>query len=366
MTTQNINAHFRLKYRSQENKPFSLEVKLSLPGSGITAVIGESGSGKTTLLRCMAGLEHGPNNLMQVNGVFWQNNTTTLPVYQRRVAYVFQENGLLPHLNAKDNLKFALKRARGTALPNLDDVVDLMGIAALLNHYPTQLSGGEKQRVAIARALLTRPDLLLMDEPLASLDSARKHEILPYIEKLKTQNHGPIVYVSHDINEVVRLADHIVVLEQGKVILQGQTDMVIRQLSAQHKLADEASVVLDGRIIKRDEQWHLCHIQLTKAEQHSLQIKDNGTAIGQTVRLRLLAKDVSLTLEQHLDSSIVNRLPVSVSQLHPDTDPAMLLVELQLQHSLILAKITRYSAAQLQLKVGQKVWAQIKSVAIVS
>lgn len=366
MSQKLIEAAFQVRFTDSTQQGFSLDLKLSLPAKGITAVFGHSGSGKTTLLRCMAGLENDANFKMRVNDIVWQDEQLTLPCHKRNVAYVFQENGLLPHLTVLANLNYALARERNRALPSINDIAQQMGIDKLLSHMPQQLSGGERQRVAIARALLTQPDLLLMDEPLASLDTASKQAILPLIEELKQHQQVAIIYVSHDLNEVARLADHVVVLSQGKLVMQGETDDVIRQLSAKHELLDQASVVLEGEIIHREASWHLIHVKLHKAPQQVIWINDNNKPIGNDIRLRLLAKDVSITLEQHKDSSIVNRLPATISQIYPDYDQGMVLLELQLEQAFILAKLTRFSVAHLQLKVGSKVWAQIKSVAIVS
>ena len=360
-----IKARFAVQFANHSGAEFALQVELNLPGQGVTALFGHSGSGKTTLLRCMAGLQHCEDGLMQVNGIIWQNAKVNLPTHQRHLGYVFQEAGLLPHLNVLANLRYALKRSKASRAEQLQQVIAMLELAELLSQMPAQLSGGERQRVALARALLTEPELLLMDEPLASLDARRKQEILPYLLRLKSAAQVPLIYVSHDINELLHLADYVVVLEQGKVLMQGPLADVMPKLSAQDPSQD-ASVLLETEVTGRDEQWHLLQLSVLANPQSQLMLADHGQPLGSRLRIRLLAKDVSISLSQHADSSIVNRLAAQIRAFHPDPDPAMVLVELQLGEALLLARITRLSQSQLKLAAGVQVWAQIKSVAIVS
>ena len=210
-TTNTIKASFKLDYAN-----FSLDVDLRLPGRGVTALFGHSGSGKTTLLRCIAGLERSKGRLT-VNGATWQDDKRFLPTYQRPLGYVFQEANLFPHLSVRGNLTYGLKRVqvKDGKVP-LDQAIDLLAIGHLLERKTTRLSGGERQRIAIARALAVNPKVLLMDEPLAALDQARKREILPFLEKLHDELEIPILYVTHSSDEVARLADHLVILSQGR------------------------------------------------------------------------------------------------------------------------------------------------------
>ncbi|MBF0124338.1 MAG: molybdenum ABC transporter ATP-binding protein [Magnetococcales bacterium] len=225
-----VEVHFSLTWSE-----FSLSVDLQCPGRGVTALFGRSGSGKTTLLRAMAGLERVRGGRLVVNGEIWQDEKIFLPTHRRPVGYVFQEASLFSHLSVQDNLEYGMRRVGGVDQAHFSTIVDLLGIGGLLQRWPERLSGGERQRVAIARALLTRPRLLLMDEPLASLDQERKDEILPYLEQLHQELAIPVFYVSHALDEVVRLADYVVVLGQGRLLgcgplqeMMARFDMPIR------------------------------------------------------------------------------------------------------------------------------------------
>lgn len=361
-----IKANFALGYNTSDANPFQLQVDLTLPGGGITAIFGQSGSGKTTLLRCLAGLQQASQGELEVNGDVWQNATTFLPTHKRPLGYVFQEASLFEHLTVQGNLNYARKRAhRGQVLLADDQVVEMMGITPLLNRHAAQLSGGERQRVAIARALLINPQLLLMDEPLAALDTARKQEILPYLENLRAELDIPIIYVSHALDEVARLADHMVVLDEGKVKAQGELAEVLARLDLPLAISADVGVVVDARITDRDSRWHLMRVAFSGGE---LWLADTNEALGQTIRIRILARDVSLALDDHADSSILNRLPATVLEVVPDQDPAMRLVGLQLgttRTTRITARLTHRSCEHLQVQPSRQLWAQIKSVAVV-
>ncbi len=348
---------------SMKRNDFALSVNLEIPGHGVTVFYGHSGAGKTSLLRCIAGLEKAEHASIIVNGETWQNNSVFVPVHKRPLGYIFQEASLFEHLNAKQNLDFALKRAdKNTVAFDYEHAIELLGIGKLLHRYPAQLSGGERQRVAIARALLVNPKILLMDEPLASLDVARKQEILPYLEKIKGDLKIPILYVSHSPDEVARLADHLVALEQGKVLASGAITELLSRLDFPIRLGDEAGVVLDASIAERDTQWHLSKIAFNGA---GLWFRDNGIAVGERVRIRVLARDVSLALEKPQHSSIVNALRAEVIAFQADDHPGLTLVRLKISDSIILARVTSRSAEKLALHPGKQIWAQIKSVAVV-
>ncbi len=358
-----IHARFLLNYGAPAAPVFSLDVDLSLPGNGITAIFGQSGSGKTTLLRCVAGLERADVGLLAMKGELWQSDSVFLPTHRRPLAYVFQEASLFPHLSAQGNLNYAMKRcSAGPSKTLYDQVVALMGIEALLARYPRQLSGGEQQRVAIARALLIQPRLLLMDEPLASLDTARKQEILPYLERLRSSFRMPILYVSHSMDEVARLADQVVLLQHGRLAAQGRVDEVFSRIDLPLPLGSDVGVVWQGEVVERDAQWHLARIACAGGE---LWVQDAGAALGEQIRLRVLARDVSVTLACHEDSSILNRLPVEVVEMVDDVDEAMQLLRLRVGDDHLIARLTRRSTEHLQLQPGKRLWAQIKSVAIV-
>ena len=353
-----IRARFKLDYPG-----FSLDVDLHLPGRGVTALFGHSGSGKTTLLRAIAGLEKAPEAYLEVNGTVWQDATTFLATHKRPLGYVFQEASLFAHLSIRRNLEYGMRRvAAASRQVSLEQAVALLGIAPLLDRMPDKLSGGEKQRVAIARALATSPRILLMDEPLAALDLKRKNEILPYLERLHDELEIPIVYVSHAPDEVARLADHLVVVEQGRVLASGPLSDTLARLDLPIRLGEDTGVVLEGEIAEIDADWHLARVAFGGG---SLWVRDNHVPVGQQVRVRVLARDVSLALDTHPDSSILNILPARVEQLADDTHPGLTLVRLNVGGAPLVARVTRRSAAKLQLFPGQSVWAQIKAVALV-
>ena len=359
-TAGNIQARFRVAHPD-----FTLDVDLDLPGRGVTALFGHSGSGKTTCLRAFAGLEHAPGGYLSVNGEVWQDDNRGLfvPTHQRALGYVFQEASLFSHLTIRRNLEYGLRRVPvGARKVSLEHAVELLGIAPLLDRMPEKLSGGEKQRVAIARALATSPRILLMDEPLAALDLKRKSEILPYLERLHDELEIPVLYVSHAPDEVARLADHLVVLEQGRALASGPLSEILARLDLPIRLGEDAGVVLEGEIAELDAEWHLARVAFAGG---GLWLRDNNIPVGQHVRVRILARDISLALDTQADSSILNILPVTVEQLADDTHPALALVRLNAGGVPLVARITRRSAAKLQLHPGQAVWAQIKAVTLV-
>lgn len=360
-------APIRIKLRlirpdTQKNAGFSLDVDVEIPGAGVTAIFGHSGSGKTTFLRCIAGLEKASGKL-DVNGSIWQSDKTFLPAYKRPIGYVFQEASLFAHLTASDNLQYAIKRS---GLPknneHFESILQTLGIEKVLQRYPHELSGGERQRVAIARALLIQPQLLLMDEPLASLDMARKQEILPYLENLCATSSVPILYVSHSIDEVVKLADHVVVLDQGKVAASGSVTDVFSRINPTFQPESDLGVILDGTVVERDTRWHLCRIAFDGGD---LWLRDTGDEINRPVRVRVLARDVSIALEHHHDTSILNKIPVKVCEIFTTDEGTITIVRLKAGESYIIARLTAKSAHYLNLTPGMPVWAQIKSVALV-
>jgi molybdate transport system ATP-binding protein len=356
-----IEARFKLDYPG-----FSLDVDLVIPSRGITAIFGHSGSGKTTLLRCIAGLERAPGTLT-VESQPWQDGSFFMPVHERPLGYVFQEASLFPHMSARRNLEYGMKRvAAADRRVAMDQAIELLGIAHLLDRLPDRLSGGERQRVAIARALLTSPKLLLMDEPLAALDLARKNEILPYLERLHDELEIPVLYVSHAPDEVARLADHLIVMEAGRAVAQGPLTETLARIDLPIKLGEDAGVVLDGRIAERDENWHLVRVEFDgESGGNSVWVRDIGHALGHHVRVRILARDVSIALEPQHESSILNCLPAEVVEIADDAHPALALVKLNVGKSAVVARLTHRSASGLDLKPGAKVFAQIKAVALI-
>jgi molybdate transport system ATP-binding protein len=363
-TQQSIHARFNL-----DRADFSLDVDLDLPNRGVTALFGHSGSGKTTLLRCIAGLERAQGELI-MNGEVWQDANTFLPTHKRQLGYVFQEASLFPHLTARGNLEYGRSRAQygssgGMDRAALDHIVDLLGIGPLLDRRPDQLSGGERQRVGIARALAVKPKLLLMDEPLAALDLARKQEILPYLERLHEELEIPVLYVSHAPDEVARLADHIVVMRDGRAVASGALTETLARLDLPIHLGEDAGVVLDAVVAERDAQWQLARTTFSDNPDAGVWVRDGDHAIGHHVRVRILARDVSLAVTRHSGTSIQNILPGVVETLADDTHPALALVRVNVGGVKVVARLTRRSAHDLGLTPGQIVYAQIKAVALI-
>lgn len=357
----------QIHVRLQMNYPgFELDIDVQLPGKGVTALYGHSGSGKTTCLRCIAGLERARHAVVQINGEIWQDtqHRTFVPVHKRALGYIFQEASLFAHLSVRGNLEFGLKRIpRHERKVDLDHAAELLGIAHLMQRTPAHLSGGERQRVGIARALLTNPRLLLMDEPLAALDSQRKREIIPYLERLHAELEIPVLYVSHSQDEVARLADHIVVLSQGKALASGPIGETLARLDLPLALDDDAGVVVQGSVAAFDAHYHLLTLQLPNSAQQ-LKVAHEGLAIGQSMRIKIQARDISLSLDRIDHSSILNSLQATVISETGTDNQAHVLVRLDVDGSALLARITCYSRDQLGLHPGQTLWAQVKSAAV--
>ncbi|MBV4455680.1 MULTISPECIES: molybdenum ABC transporter ATP-binding protein [Pseudomonas] len=347
---------------------FALDVDVHVPGRGVTALYGHSGSGKTTCLRCIAGLERADEGFIQINDEVWQDSRKGLFVapHKRALGYVFQEASLFAHLSVRANLEFGLKRIpRQQRRVDMAQATQLLGIGHLLDRQPHHLSGGERQRIGIARALLTSPSLLLMDEPLAALDSARKSEILPYLERLHDELDIPVLYVSHARDEVARLADHLVLLSDGKALASGPIGETLARLDLPLALGDDAGVVITGTVSAYDEHYQLLTLQLP-ASTLQMRVAHAPLAVGKALRIKVQARDVSLSLQAEEHSSILNRLPVTVTQEIAADNSAHVLVRLDADGTPLLARITRFSRDQLHLHPGQALWAQIKAVAVLA
>ncbi len=361
-TDQRLHARFQLSHPG-----FDLQVKLDLAGSGVTALFGASGSGKTSCLRVIAGLTRSDadfNAYIAVNGEVWQDDAQGLfvPVHQRAIGYVFQDANLFTHLSVEQNLAFGLKRvAPQQRRIALEQVVALLGIGHLLKRQSGTLSGGERQRVAIARALATSPRLLLLDEPLAALDAQRKAEILPYLENLHSELDLPILYVSHALDEVARLADQMVLLEAGRVSAVGAAHELMTRLDLPLAHGDGAGALIHASISGHEAAYHLT---LADFPGGRLRVAQQKREIGQTLRLRVLARDVSLTLAPQVGTSILNILPARVVALADDS-PGQVMVALDAGGTPLLARITKKSVDALALAPGRAVYAQVKGVAIV-
>ena len=344
---------------------FDLQVDLQLPARGITVLFGPSGSGKTSVLRCVAGLERARAARVVVGGEVWQDDAECLflPTHRRALGYVFQEASLFDHLDVRGNLHYGMRRSGSAqAQQTLASAIGLLGIGDLLHRRPDALSGGERQRVAIARALATAPRLLLLDEPMAALDQARRQEILPWLERLRDELHIPMLYVTHSADELARLADHLVVLDKGRVKGAGPVGEVLAAIDSPVVVGEDAGALLQGRVAERDSQWHLARVDFAGG---SLWLRDSGVPVGRAVRLRVLARDVSLTTEEPRHTSIQNHLPCTVESIAPDSHASQVLVRVACGESLLLARITRRALAALGLQPGSRAWVQVKSVALV-
>ncbi len=346
-----------------ERGAFRLDANFAVPCRGVTAIFGPSGSGKTLLLRAIAGLEGSSTGSFKIGDDVWQSESSFLDAHERSVGYVFQEASLFPHLSVRRNLEYALKRVPdGTHKVSFEEAVALLGVEPLLHRNPDSLSGGERQRVAIARALLTSPRLLLMDEPMASLDIAGKSEIIPFLERLHRDLQTPILYVSHSPDEVAQLADHLVLLERGSVLATGSIGEMLTRLDLPLAHGPEAEAVIEAEISGYDAEDGLTCVDFAGGR---ITVAGRELPVGRMVRVRLRARDVSLTLERHADTSILNILEATVEELSDDGRPQVT-VRLSVGGPPILSRITRRSATRLNLVPGRKVFAQIKSVALLA
>ena len=346
-----------------ERPDFQLDVDLKLPGQGVTVLFGPSGSGKTTLLRCVAGLERARGQVW-LGGQTWQDSAkqTWVPTWSRDLGYVFQEASLFEHMDVQANLRFGLDRVKKSGTKQaLDTAVALLGIGHLLGRSTQSLSGGERQRVAIARALATQPAILLLDEPLASLDIARRQEILPWLERMHQELRIPMLYVTHNMEELTRLADHVVLMEGGRVNVQGSIDHVLSDPVFAASVGGEAGSVLHGTIQRHDEAFHLTCVDIHGSH---LWVRQQQLDPGSPVRVHIHANDVSLATMEPQHTSIQNILPGVIVSIHPDSHPASCLVRLRHRDQIIIARITKKSLEHLAIGIGKSVWMQVKSVAL--
>lgn len=343
---------------------FQLEVNLDVPMSGITAIFGPSGSGKTTLLRCLAGLERAPHGFMQFGEQVWQDERIglCLPLSTRPIGYVFQDPRLFPHYDVRANLLYGYKRVP----PHVrritpEQVVEILGIEHLLDRRIHKLSGGEQQRVAIGRALLTSPQLLLLDEPLASLDIQRKQELLPFIRRLHRELAIPVIYVSHAISEILSLADRVALLKEGRVVGVGTLNEMLASVTCRSSLGSHRiGAVLDTQIIGHEPQYGLTQLDFSGQR---LFVPLQSSAIGQSVRVHILSSDVSLVIgKSDAPTSVLNVLEATVQQIR-EINQSTVEVLLDIGAPLV-AGITRKSLVTLGLKVGDRVFAHIKTVAL--
>ena len=351
-----IDARFQLDWPG-----FRLDVDVQLPAKGVTALFGHSGSGKTTLLRCIAGLERPPLGRLSFKGALWQDQEVWVPTHRRPLGYVFQEASLFPHLSVMNNLRYGQKRSQAAQRIALDHAIELLGIGSLLERKPDLLSGGERQRVGIARALAVSPEILLMDEPLAALDLKRKQEILPYLERLHDELEIPVLYVSHSPDEVARLADNLVVMESGQIVAHGSLAETLVRLDLPIKLGEDVGAVLEATVCEIDSEWHLARVEFPGG---SLWTRDHGIPLGKQVRVRVLARDVSLAIAEPAPSSIQNVLHGHIDAIADDDHPGLQLVRVKVGETCLLSRLTRRSSVALGFTLGKSVHVQVKSVAL--
>ncbi|WP_116132721.1 molybdenum ABC transporter ATP-binding protein [Tropicimonas sp. IMCC34043] len=344
---------------------FRLDAAFTAPGHGVTALFGPSGCGKTSVLRCIAGLQRLPDGHLIVNGESWQDGRRFRPTHRRPLGYVFQEASLFPHLSVRENLSFGQRRVRGEPQRiGFDEVVDLLGIARLFDRPTDRLSGGERQRVAIGRALLSQPQLLLMDEPLSALDRISKDEILPYLERLHAALSIPVLYVSHDIAEVERLADTLVLMEAGRVRAAGPIADLLADPDLPLVHMPQPAAVIDGRVLSVDPRYELTELEVPGGR---LLVAGDLGPVGSVRRLRIPASDVSLGRRAPVDTTILNALPALILGAE-QTGGRQMTVRLALgadgRGAPLLSRVSRYSWDRLDLAPGQTVIARLKAVAL--
>ena len=342
---------------------FTLNIDTVVPETGVTAIFGPSGSGKTTLLRAIAGLEHADNGYLKVGDTLWQGNGVFLPTHQRKIGYVFQEPSLFSHLSVKGNLDYGLERAKDeSSAVVVQQTIDLLGIEHLLKRMPWQLSGGEQQRVAIARALAANPSMLLLDEPLAALGDDQKAGILPYLESVYQQLDIPVLYVSHSRNEVARLADHMLLLDNGEIKASGKMSEIFTALDLPMAHQSRAESIIKASVSHYDEEFGLASVAFLGGQ---LSVAAEPLIVGSKVRLQVLARDVSITLEPQKNTSILNIIPVTIDAIVKESKSQMT-VRLIADETALLSRITCKSAYNLNLKEGDNVYAQVKTAALLT
>lgn len=348
---------------SKQRGSFGLEVQIEAPTPGVIALFGRSGCGKSTLANIIAGLLPADRSCIEIDGVTLADSATRQHVVaeQRRIGYVFQDARLFPHLDVLANLHYGHRRAPQPHRIAAAPVIELLGLAPLLTRRPHQLSGGERQRVALGRALLSQPRLLLLDEPLASLDVARREEVLPYLERLRDEFAIPMVYVSHQFDEILRLATHVVLLADGKVVTQGD----IGAVSLHPKLRaivgpDAIGSVLSGVVSAVDAASRLAAIKIGNGV---LRVALANVQVGSAVRVQLLARDVIVAVQPPHGLSVRNVLTGTVTQISEDVDDTDL-IHIDIAGAMVLSRVTRAASLELELKVGLAVWVLIKAVSI--
>jgi molybdate transport system ATP-binding protein len=344
---------------------FALQVAFEAPTPGVVALFGRSGCGKSTTVDIIAGLLAADSGRVQLDGLTLLDTQAGVNVAaeERRIGYVFQDARLFPHLSVTSNLRYGLKRAKHVEQRiGFDEVVSLLGLSSLLERRPFQLSGGERQRVALGRALLSQPRLLLLDEPLASLDLARREEVLPYFEALRDRLSIPMVFVSHQFEEVLRLATHVVLLDGGKVVAQGSPGQVSLVPELRKIVGPEAvGAVLDGAITAIDAEGKLAELRVGKG---ILRVSARDVrSTGSVVRVQLLARDIILATEPPRGLSVRNAIEGVIEEISPD-DADAVLVRVDIGGEIVLSRVTTAAVEALQLQRGVRVWVLVKAVSM--
>lgn len=342
---------------------FALDARFTADGAGVTALFGPSGCGKSTILAAVAGLLRPQAGRVALDGEALLDTAAGvfLPPERRRFGVVFQEARLFPHLSVETNLRYGERRApRGATGPGFDEVVALLGIGHLLARRPARLSGGERQRVALGRALLSRPRLLLMDEPLAALDTARRAEVLPFLARLRDAARLPILYVTHALDEVDALADRLVLLEAGRVLEEGGVEALTARTDLPLAARRDAGVLIGCAVLAHDVARGLTRLGFGGGE---LLVPLRPEAPGSRLRLRLRARDVAVATEAPRSLSMQNILPAILEAIAPTGTPHELFLRLAVGPTPLLARVTRDSVERLGLLPGQTIWALVKSVA---
>lgn len=344
---------------------FALDVAFEVPARGVTALFGPSGCGKTSVLRAIAGLNRIANGYFAIDGDVWQDATRFRPVHQRPIGYVFQEASLFPHLSVSGNLLYGAPKRLDAPAIGFDEVVDLLGLGKLLDRSPHHLSGGERQRVAIGRALLSQPKLLLMDEPLSGLDKLTKDEILPFLERLHETLSLPVLYVSHDMGEIERLADHLVLMDSGRVLATGPISQLQSDPALPLASSRDAAVSLDASVEAHEPSDGMTTLVVPGGR---FLVPSAGALVGERRRLRILAADVSLARDAPNQSTILNILRARIISAQETGDHQMTAVLGLGEDGLgahLLTRVTRRSWNNLGLAPGVSVYAQVKGVALV-
>jgi molybdate transport system ATP-binding protein len=348
---------------SKQRGGFTLEVAIAAPTPGVVALFGRSGCGKTTLANIIAGLLAADTARIQIDEMVLDDSGRGrhVPAQQRRIGYVFQDARLFPHLSVLTNLQYGQRRAPQPQRIPSDAVVELLGLQALLARRPHQLSGGERQRVALGRALLSQPRLLLLDEPLASLDVARREEVLPYLERLRDEFAVPMVYVSHQFDEVLRLATHVVLLADGRVITQGDVASVSLHPQLRAIVGPDAlGSVLSGVVESTDAATGLSGVRIGT---DVLRVAQPNLRVGAAMRVQLLARDVIVAVQPPQGLSVRNVLTGTVAQLDQEADDTDL-IHIDIAGGTVLARVTHAASAELALRPGLPVWVLVKAVSI--